>query len=496
MGYEFPDTYRDCSRLLKTVHTPLSDRSYPESNELEFHCKSIGSLSYLTNIILEILEMVYQRTLAKEGVLCQTGTNDASNRAMELSKYAILSHRWMDAEISLSETSLLIPGAQIEGKTRAQQKLEGFFAAAQAEGCRFVWFDSGCIDQTNGPELDECIRSMFSWYQGAHVCIVYLQGIEPGDYLVWDEWFNRGWTLQELLAPKRMQFFSSNWGRFSRLAYDIDRTNGVCDMTLLHSISSLSDIDENVLSYPITPSPDLASAMFRYCAKRETTRLEDSAYCLISLLDVHMQIAYGEGPETAFYRLQLACLERSPSRTLFMWSSNPRPLGDLCSSRRNSALANHPMAFRYPPRDPANISFDFNAQAPPALTDGVDPSFAMTNCGLRIMMYTYDISSGSVIEKDPSLRDRPTVLLTFTLPGALTPTRVRLQYSGPLESHPKDLLLAIYGWSGETVYAVLLKKTPFARTFLRYEFAHYFENLPSTTIVHLGPIKPQWIYIR
>lgn len=71
--------------------------------------------------------------------------------------------------------------------------------------------DTVCINKESSAELDESIRSMFKWYGGAKICIVYLAGTTSLDDMERDNWFKRGWTLQELLAPHCVRFFTANW---------------------------------------------------------------------------------------------------------------------------------------------------------------------------------------------------------------------------------------------------------------------------------------------
>ena len=60
---------------------------------------------------------------------------------------------------------------------------------------------------------------MFKWYQKAEKCYVFLSdvssmgctGARTNECILAfkrSRWFTRGWTLQELLAPKAVQFFS------------------------------------------------------------------------------------------------------------------------------------------------------------------------------------------------------------------------------------------------------------------------------------------------
>jgi hypothetical protein len=64
---------------------------------------------------------------------------------------------------------------------------------------------------------------MFHWYQMAARCYVYLSDVSVHDFdqgdglwksaFVQSRWFSRGWTLQELIAPASVEFFSQEGER-------------------------------------------------------------------------------------------------------------------------------------------------------------------------------------------------------------------------------------------------------------------------------------------
>src|SRR5882757_1663526 len=133
----------------------------------------------------------------------------------DIPPYAILSHTWGndDEEVTFKD---LTEGS---GKTkRGYNKV--LFCARQAsnDGLQYIWIDTCCIDKSNNAELSEAIISMFRWYHKATKCYVYLTdvlitGPDPTVHL-WaadlrkSRWFTRGWTLQELVAPSSVEFFS------------------------------------------------------------------------------------------------------------------------------------------------------------------------------------------------------------------------------------------------------------------------------------------------
>jgi Heterokaryon incompatibility protein (HET) len=129
--------------------------------------------------------------------------------------YAILSHTWgaEDDEVTFQD---LQAGA---GKDKpGYTKIRFCGEQAQRDGLQHFWVDTCCIDKTNSVELQEAITSMYRWYQNADKCYVYLADVSlpsgEGDQRAWEShfrssrWFTRGWTLQELLAPASVEFFS------------------------------------------------------------------------------------------------------------------------------------------------------------------------------------------------------------------------------------------------------------------------------------------------
>jgi hypothetical protein len=126
----------------------------------------------------------------------------------DVPSYAILSHTWLDkheGEVSYhdlkSGQGLYKPG---------WTKIDFCAKQALSDGFSYFWVDTCCIDKRNEPELTTSINSMFSWCQAAARCYVYLSDVPAGEewepYFARSRWFTRGWTLQELIVPKHVQF--------------------------------------------------------------------------------------------------------------------------------------------------------------------------------------------------------------------------------------------------------------------------------------------------
>lgn len=120
------------------------------------------------------------------------------------------------------------------------------------------------------------------------------------------KWFTRGWTLQELIAPRRVLFYNSKWqfyGTKDTLADHIQQITGIPNEVLHNS--------QDIQSYSI------ASRM-SWAANRQTTRTEDLAYCLLGIFRIHMPLLYGEG-ENSFIRLQEEICKKTTDMSLFAW---------------------------------------------------------------------------------------------------------------------------------------------------------------------------------
>jgi hypothetical protein len=219
--------------------------------------------------------------------------------------YAILSHTWGKEEVIFSDMVDL-------DKARAKAgfaKLEGACSLAASQGYGYIWIDTCCIDKSSSAELSEAINSMYRWYRWADVCYAYLADVHDLNKLEESKWFTRGWTLQELIAPPQVEFYTVDW------AYLGERR----DPGLLVPISRASLVDEVVLSGILNPQFDISVAKRMYWAsKRRTTRKEDEAYCLMGLFGVNMPLLYGEGNK-AFIRLQQEIARNTDDQSILAW---------------------------------------------------------------------------------------------------------------------------------------------------------------------------------
>lgn len=217
-------------------------------------------------------------------------------------RYAILSHTWGPKfeEVTYKE---LIDGG---GTSKVgYEKIRFCGEQARRDGIRYFWVDTCCIDKTNNTELSEAINSMFRWYREAAKCYVFLSDVsrpaldadnEPCQP-PWESafrrsrWFTRGWTLQELVAPKSIEFFCKER---EKLGNKTTLERHICEVTRIP-----------VKALPGNSLSDFSIAeRMSWAETRNTTRPEDMAYSLFGIFDVQLPLLYGEGKEKAFKRLR------------------------------------------------------------------------------------------------------------------------------------------------------------------------------------------------
>jgi len=186
------------------------------------------------------------------------------------------------------------------------------------------------IDKTSSVELSEAINSMYAYYENSGICYTYLVDfldVDDDDEVEVDtlagcKWFTRGWTFQELVAPSFLELYSSGWKEIGT------------KISLSRQIARITGIDEKVLTGAASPSSHLVATRLSWAAKRQTTKAEDGAYCLMCLFKINMPLIYGEG-EGAFRRLQDEILKSTEDYSILAWGLFPNnPVSALIIDRR------------------------------------------------------------------------------------------------------------------------------------------------------------------
>lgn len=249
------------------------------------------------------------RLLNKETLELEWFTNHAP-------AYNVLSHRWLGPETSLQDflvQSKQDEASQSDGVKKIVRFCKQMRSATYEE--RYVWVDTCCIDKTSSTELQEAINSMYRWYERAALCVVYLDDVTATEdrsklrnRLSRSLWFTRGWTLQELIAPRNVLFLDRNWRSIGTRAL------------LAETIEKVTSIPADCLgNSSIVHRLPIAERM-KWLSGRQTTREEDLAYCMLGILDVNIPLLYGQG-KRAFMRLQKEYLQTNNDESIFIWTT-------------------------------------------------------------------------------------------------------------------------------------------------------------------------------
>ncbi|KAI9148005.1 Vegetative incompatibility protein [Paramyrothecium foliicola] len=255
--------------------------------------------------------------------------------------YAILSHRWVGDEVvfanfeDVDRQALRTPVARMRaGMTDREKSLykiagacqtaqqEGQNGAGQTDSIKHIWIDTVCINKVDMQEYSIAINSMFRWYTAASICYVHLHDVEwRGEHdaesmrqFKESEWWTRGWTLQELVAPTNLHFYDASWRHIGT------------KQSLADAVALASGISREHLSGSDWEKASLAQK-FSWQSRRSTTLIEDRAYCMLGLLPgINMDARYGEG-EKEFMRLQAIIFDSWPhnepfDESLFAWKSD------------------------------------------------------------------------------------------------------------------------------------------------------------------------------
>lgn len=236
--------------------------------------------------------------------------------------YAILSHRWSDSEILFEH----ILHNTYKEREEGYRKLAFCAKQAAQDNLQYLWIDTCCIDRWNKTERSKAINSMFQWYKNATRCYIFLPDVsvstapEPIQRSDWEAsfrasaWFTRGWTLQELIAPVSVEFFSCEGHRLGDKA-SLDQ--------LLHEITNIP-----LAALRNCPLDEFTtSERRRWADSRVTTEEEDIVYCLVGILDVSMSTTYGEGKERALRRLQAEVEAAGSAPSIIPFSQNESFVG-------------------------------------------------------------------------------------------------------------------------------------------------------------------------
>jgi hypothetical protein len=236
-------------------------------------------------------------------------TKELSEAQLSNYSYAILSHTWGldEEEVTYDD---IINGTGTSKPGAGSKKIRFCVEQTKRDGLEYFWVDTCCIDKKNLVELSRALISMFRWYSNANKCYAFLSDVtcssprpsqEQGSKS-WEEqfcssrWFTRGWTLQELLAPYSLDFFSN------------DRHHLGTKASLEQVISDITHIPVKALHGQPLASFTISERL-SWQEKRQTKEEEDIVYSMLGVFGVSMPVLYGEGKAQAQARLS-ALLEQ------------------------------------------------------------------------------------------------------------------------------------------------------------------------------------------
>ena len=276
-------------------------------------------------------------------------------------RFAILSHTWGENELTFKQME--------QNGYVSSKKIDGCCEQAKKDGLEYVWVDTCCIDKSSSAELSEAINSMWEWYWFSQVCYAYLSDVTARSESLENEsefeksrWFTRGWTLQELIAPKKVNFYDEGWNFIGCKGYDSGNFVELLSKVTKINSGLLRDRDTKLLS-----SFSIAQRM-SWASHRATTRLEDRAYSLLGLFEINMPLLYGEG-DRAFRRLQEEIIKVSDDESIFAWGLGKKSIWE----EGGSLFARAPRDFENCSRMICSTPKDFR------------PShYTLTNKGLQI----------------------------------------------------------------------------------------------------------------
>ena len=264
----------------------------------------------------------------------------------EYYRYATFSHKWEDNEPLFDKVTHIVVYDLEESPTH--EKLQKFCKIVLEAGFHWAWSDTCCINKGDHFVLQEALVSMFKWYQGSSLTVIFLRGVgrlsERGA-LTKSIWNTRVWTLQEYHASRVVRFYTEDWTPYLNLEMhnhkdspkvisEMEEATGVSARALMELRPGLDDIREKL----------------RLASTRQTTRVEDAAYSLLGIFSTSLPVVYGEG-DKALGRLLAQLLTSSGDTNILAWTGS--------SGSFNSCLPMNIAVFEKPP----------TSYIPPAVAD-------------------------------------------------------------------------------------------------------------------------------
>ncbi|KAK3647100.1 hypothetical protein LTR56_008268 [Elasticomyces elasticus] len=258
--------------------------------------------------------------------------------------YVAASHRWL----SEGETTYQDARDRRDTGSAGYLKVEAFakYIRGELAPIKWLWIDTACINKQDDAELAQAIHSMFRWYRRAQLCLAYLADVSEGyetNSIESSVWWTRGWTLQELLAPRTVVFVTKEW---QVVGHKGSSACGECQprhgIGLEKMIARITGVPEQVL-HDFEASYGLSVEEKRkWMDGRSTTRPEDMPYALFGILGVTLPVIYGETQTRSRERLLTAPYQRAETAAL-IYGETEKPsqknlLATICHRDDTAAL--------------------------------------------------------------------------------------------------------------------------------------------------------------
>ncbi|KAI1092425.1 heterokaryon incompatibility protein-domain-containing protein [Rostrohypoxylon terebratum] len=401
--------------------------------------------------------------------------------------YAALSHRWgYNQEVSYKDMNR--KNGVISRKTRNKtgfRKIQGACEQAKTQGLKYVWIDTCCINKENSTELIEALNSMYRYYNEATICYAYLAGLDhycdprTSAEFADHEWFTRGWTLQELVAPREVEFYTDFWSIDER---DPERNIAQAGWVFLGrksqlgpTLSRITGMDEYILLDPKKVHQASIAKRMSWAAGRSTSQPEDRAYSLMGIFGIHMPVIYGEGKQ-AFERLQGLIMMYSSDESIFAWRSDQ---SDKAQHRELvGLLAESPDMFK----DSGHFtSIDWIPRSPFSKTSrGVEMTLPLHRIGTNLYVIALNCALGQY---------------SVTAIGIYLVKTTNHHYNEEYLTH--DQFARVYSDELIVFGSWINIERPISTIFIQAtEITSSFRKLPTRRLIQVGSNPPSYAYNR
>ena len=250
-------------------------------------------------------------------------------------QYVMLSHKWEPDEPLFQHTEQI--SVYDLDKSPTNYKLQTFCKIVRDAGFNWAWSDTCCINKLDHRGLEEALVTMFKWYEGAAMTIVFLRGVRSSSLrgaLAGSIWNTRSWTLQEFIASKVIRFYTEDW----TLYLNLELLNHKESPEIIAEMEEATGVSAKQLM-ALCPGSSSAREKLRLASTRQTTLVEDAAYSLLGIFSVQIPPIYGE-QEGSLGRLLAHVLTESGDMSVLAWTGE--------SGSYNSCLPAHITVFNQP----------------------------------------------------------------------------------------------------------------------------------------------------